>query len=294
MIPNFARASASHRKSGMWFYFRHDKAAIVGGFMIVVAAILAVIGPHIRGLDSVAQVLPLRAAFPSRAAIFGRDALGRDLFARVIHGARFTLGGAALATTLALCLGIPLGLVAGYYGGYLDAVIMRVTDVLLAFPYFLLAILVVAIIGPGLLSATVAVGITRSPFYIRIVRASTIAVRVREFVVSTRAAGASDVHIVFRHLFPNVLPSIIVSATVGLGTDILSIAGLSFLGLGAQPPTPEWGLMVSEGRSYLFGAPHIMLFPGVSLLALVLGFNLAGDGLRDALDPLMRRAVFKT
>lgn len=258
---------------------------IVLGVILTVAAA----GPLARHLDPAAQVLSGRAAPPGGEAILGRDALGRDMLSRVVIGARFTLGGGVVATALGLCLGTPPGLLAGYYRGWLDAAIMRLTDLLLAFPYFLLAILVVAVLGSGLWTAAAAVGLTKMPQYIRVVRGAVLAVRQHEYVDAARAAGASHVRTMHRHVLLNVTAPIIVLATVGLGGDLLAIAGLSFLGLGAQPPVPEWGLMVSEGRNYLFDAPHVMVIPGLCLMSLVLALNLFGDGLRDALDPRLSR-----
>jgi len=273
----------------MWARLRRDRAAVVGLAVVAFVATMAAAGPFVSGLNPTAQVLALRAAPPSAAAPFGRDALGRDVLARVVDGARFTLGGGTTATALGLCFGTPLGMVGGYYGGWLDSGIMRFTDLLLAFPYFLLAILIVAILGSGLWTAAGAVGLTRMPQYIRVVRASVLSVRREEYVEAARAVGASDLRAMRRHVLANVMAPIIVLGTVGLGGDVLAIAGLSFLGLGAQPPVPEWGLMVAEGRNYLFDAPHIMVIPGLFLLTLVLALNLLGDGLRDALDPRLYR-----
>jgi len=236
-----------------------------------------------------AAVVAAVVAMPGGASPFGRDALGRDVFARVVNGARFTLGGAGFATAVGLCVGTPLGLLGGYYGGWLDGAIMRLTDLLLAFPYFLLAILIVAIVGSGLWTAAAAVGATKMPHYSRVVRGATMVVRRQEFVEAARAVGASDVRAICRYVLANVTAPVIVLATVGLGGDVLAIAGLSFLGLGAQPPVPEWGLMVAEGRNYLFDAPHIIVIPGLFLMALVLALNLLGDALRDALDPRLYR-----
>lgn len=262
---------------------------MAGLVVLVFVMAMATAGPVVPHLDPTAQVLSLRAASPSGEAVFGRDGLGRDMLARVIDGARFTLGGGAVATALGLCFGTPLGMVGGYYGRWIDSGIMRFTDLLLAFPYFLLAILVVAILGSGLWTAATAVGITKMPHYIRVVRGAVLSVRRQEYVEAAHAVGASDLRAMRRHVLANVTAPIIVLATVGLGGDVLAIAGLSFLGLGAQPPVPEWGLMVSEGRNYLFDAPHVMVIPGLFLMMLVLALNLLGDGLRDALDPRLHR-----
>ncbi len=273
----------------MWPRLRRDRAAAVGLAVVVLVVVMAAVGPFVSSLNPTAQVLAQRAAPPGAAGWFGRDALGRDMLARVVDGARFTLGGAAAATAIGLCVGAPFGMLAGYYGGWSDGLVMRVTDLLLAFPYFLLAILIVAVVGSGLWTAAAAVGITKMPQYVRVVRGSVLQVRRQEYVEAAHAMGASDLRAMRRHVLANVMAPIIVLATVGLGGDVLAIAGLSFLGLGAQPPVPEWGLMVSDGRDYLFDAPHIMVIPGVFLMTLVLALNLFGDGLRDALDPRLSR-----
>jgi len=272
-----------------WGRFSRDWAALAGLGVVVAIVLLAAAAPLVPALDPAVQDLARRRSPPSAEHPFGLDHLGRDLLARVAHGARFTLGAAAAATTLALVVGVTVGLLAGYWGGALDTVSMRAAEVMLAFPYLLLAILIVAVLGPGLASATVAVGITKIPHYARVTRGAVLGVRAADYVDAARALGATDRRVIWRHVLPNVLASILVLATVGLGSDVLAIAGLSFLGLGAQPPTPEWGLMVSEGRSYLFEASHIIVFPGAFLMLLVLAFNLLGDGLRDALDPRLRR-----
>ncbi len=272
-----------------WSRLRRDLAGMAGLLVLLVIVAVATLGPLVWHLDPAAQVLSGRAAPPGGQAVFGRDALGRDMLSRVVVGARFTLGGGLVATVLGLCLGTPSGLLAGYYGRWLDAGIMRFTDLLLAFPYFLLAILVVAVLGSGLWTAAAAVGLTKMPQYIRVVRGAVLAVRHQEYVDAARAAGASHFRTMRRHVLLNVTAPIIVLATVGLGGDLLAIAGLSFLGLGAQPPVPEWGLMVSDGRNYLFDAPHVMVIPGLCLMTLVLALNLLGDGLRDALDPRLYR-----
>lgn len=272
-----------------WSRLRRDRAGMAGLFVVLVIAAVAAAGPLVWRLDPSGQVLSGRAAPPGGQAILGRDALGRDMLSRVVVGARFTLGGGLVATALGLCLGTPPGLLAGYYGRWLDGGIMRVTDLLLAFPYFLLAILVVAVLGSGLWTAAAAVGLTKMPQYIRVVRGAVLSVRQQEYIDAARAAGASHLRTMRQHVLLNITAPIIVLATVGLGGDLLAIAGLSFLGLGAQPPMPEWGLMVSEGRNYLFDAPHVMVIPGLCLMSLVLALNLLGDGLRDALDPRLYR-----
>jgi len=272
-----------------WERFRRDWAALAGLAIVLGILALAAAAPFVPSLKPELQNLALRRSPPSAGHPFGLDHLGRDILSRVAHGARFTIGAAVAATLIALTGGVAVGLVAGYWGGVVDEISSRFIEVMLAFPYLLLAILIVAVLGPGLASATVAVGITKIPHYARVTRAAVLGLRHSDYVDAARVIGATDAGILARHILPNAMAPILVLATVGLGADVLSIAGLGFLGLGAQPPTPEWGLMVSEGRSYLFEASHIIIFPGVFLMFLVLGFNLMGDGLRDALDPRLRR-----
>jgi peptide/nickel transport system permease protein len=262
--------------------------------LVVGAAILAlVIGSAIFALQ-IAPRNPIDQAFseqlrpPSPAHWFGTDEFGRDIFSRVIYGARIALVIGVLADGIAVLLGVLLGIVAGYFGGRVDSAVMRVMDVLLAFPYLLLAMIVVAILGPSLTNAMLAIGIVYTPQFARLVRGTVLAVREQEFVEAAGAVGAGAVRILGRHVLPNILSPIIVMATLTVGFTIVETAGLSFLGLGATPPTPEWGSMLATGRSFMLTAPWIATFPGLAILVTVIGFNLAGDGLRDLLDPRLR------
>jgi len=226
---------------------------------------------------------------PSAEHWLGTDAQGRDIFSRILHGARISLEIGLVSVGISLILGTLLGAVSGYFGGTVDLVIMRLIDILLAFPSILLAIAIVAILGPDLINAMIAIGIVGIPQFARIVRSSVLAVKEMEFVDAARAIGASDTRILFRHILPNCLAPILVQTTLSIGTAILDAAGLSFLGLGAQPPQPEWGLMLKEGQSAFQTAVWVVTFPGLAILLTVLGFNLLGDGLRDALDPRLKR-----
>jgi ABC-type dipeptide/oligopeptide/nickel transport system permease subunit len=225
---------------------------------------------------------------PSQDALFGRDELGRDILSRVIHGARISLTIGLIAVTIGALLGTPVGAVSGYYGGKVDLLIQRLIDIMMAFPGILLAIVIVSIMGVGLKNVMLAVGIVSVPTYVRLVRGSVLAIKEQDFVSAAKALGSGDLRIIFRHILPNCLGPLIVQSTLQIATSILWAAGLGFLGLGAQAPTPEWGTMLSRGRLYIWNAYHLTLFPGLAIFLSVLGFNLLGDGLRDALDPRLR------
>jgi len=246
----------------------------------------AVAGPFVapedyRAQDSSAEAM--RAA-PSASAWFGRDDLGRDIFSRVLHGGRFTLGAGVATVLIGLIGGAPLGLIAGYFRGRVDQLVMRAVDVMLAFPDYLLALAIVAVLGRGLINAMLAVGVAFIPKFARIVRASALQESGLDYVAGARALGAGHLAVIVRHVLPNCLAPVLVVATLSLGTAILFTSALSFLGLGAKPPYPEWGAMLAEGREASLHAPHLMIFPGAAIALAVLGINLLGDGLRDALD----------
>jgi ABC-type dipeptide/oligopeptide/nickel transport system permease subunit len=221
--------------------------------------------------------------------LLGTDELGRDVFSRIIWGSRASIQAGVLATLLAMAVAVPIGLVAGYFRGWIDPVIARLTDVLLAFPFLILAVGLAAILGPSLTNATLALGIGAAPGLIRIARGEALALREEDYVRAAVANGASDVGIIARHIFPNMLSTLIVQATVTIPAAIIGEAVLSFLGLGVQPPTPSWGVMLSDAQSYVSQAPRLALFPGIAIFACSLSFNLLGDGLRDVLDPRTTR-----
>jgi peptide/nickel transport system permease protein len=265
-----------------------SRSATFGMALIALVLLVAVIGPALAPYDPLKPAPLDRLKGPSEEHLFGTDSLGRDIFSRVIYGARISILIGLISVSISLVPGTLLGLLAGYFGGRADSLIMRVMDMLLAFPAILLAIFITAILGPSLPNTMVAVGIVYIPHYARIVRASVLSLKEQLFVQAIAHLGGGHARILGRHILPNALPPIIVYATLGMGTAVLQAAALGFLGLGAQPPQPEWGAMLSEGRQYIQIAPHVAAFPGAAILVLVLGFNLFGDGLRDVLDPSLR------
>ncbi len=244
--------------------------------------------PLLAPYDPTKAYLRLRKAPPSWEHPLGMDEVGRDMLSRIIYGARVSLQVGFLSVIGAILVGTLIGAVSGYVGGWVDNVVMRVMDVLLAFPSLLLALAIVTILGPGLLNMLYAIAIVSIPTYARLVRASVLAEKASDYVLAARAIGAGHARILFRQIMPNALTPILVQGTLGIGTAILDAAALGFLGLGAQPPTPEWGTMLSRAQQVFFSAPHIGIFPGLAIMLTVLGFNLLGDGLRDALDPRLR------
>ncbi|HKV43366.1 MAG TPA: ABC transporter permease [bacterium] len=271
-----------------WRRMRHSTNLVVGASILVLVVGSAVFAAQIAPYNPIDQAFADQLRAPSPAHFFGTDEFGRDIFSRVIYGARIALVIGVLADGIAALLGILLGVVSGYFGGRVDSAIMRVVDVMLAFPYLLLAMIVVAILGPSLTNAMIAIGIVYTPQFARLVRGAVLAIREQEFVEAAGAVGAGAVRILARHIVPNILSPIIVMATLTVGFTIVETAGLSFLGLGASPPTPEWGSMLATGRSFMLTSPWIATFPGLAILVTVVGFNLVGDGLRDLLDPRLR------
>ena len=269
--------------------FAADRSALIGLAIIVVIIVAAIAAPLVAPYDPTAQTLSLRRAGPSPEHPLGMDELGRDMLSRLMYGGGETLFAGVVAMLIGVVVGVPIGLVAGYAGGFVEGFAMRLIDAMLAFPAFLLAIVIVAVLGPTLQNGTIAIGIATIPAFSRLVRGSVLTVKENEYVVGAVSTGATAARLLRNHIFPNVLAPIIVLATVSLANAILSVAGLSFLGLGAQPPSPEWGLMLRSGREYMRQAAHMTIEPGVSIMLLVLAFNLVGDGLRDALDPRLRR-----
>lgn len=271
-----------------WARLKRNKAALFGGAIILLYLLIAVLAPVLNLGDPAKPNLIKALERPTASDWLGTDELGRSILSRIVHGSRISLLIAVGVVSLGLVVGVPIGLISGYYGGKIDFVIQRLTDMVLAFPGFLLALALVAIIGVGLENTVISIGISMIPIYIRLVRAQALAVREQVYVEAAKAVGTRDPKILLRHILPNVMVPIIVQTSLGMGMAILFAAGLGFLGIGVQPPQPEWGAMLGSGRSYLFNAPHVATFPGIAIFLAVLGFNLLGDGLRDALDPRVK------
>jgi len=262
----------------------------VAGLVVVLAfVVMAVFAPLIATHAPSTQNYNATFAHPSGSHLLGTDEFGRDTFSRIVWGARASMQAGFFATLLALAIAVPIGMIAGYYRGWIDTVIARLTDVLLAFPFLILAVGLAAILGPSLLNATLALGIGAVPGLIRISRGETLALREEDYVPAAIANGANDFGILFRHILPNMTSTLIVQATVTIPTAIVGEAVLSFLGLGVQPPTPSWGTMLQDAQSYLSQAPRLAVYPGLAIVFAALAFNVLGDGLRDILDPRTQR-----
>lgn len=272
----------------VWKRLKRSKTAMFGLFILIILVLVALGADFITKYSYDEQNLAMALQPPSKEYIFGTDEFGRDIFSRVVYGSRVSLQVGFIAVSVALLIGGGLGSIAGFYGGRVDNLIMRTMDILLSIPSTLLAISIVAALGSGLRNLMIAVGLSNIPTYARIVRASIMSIREQEFVEAARSAGTSDLRIVVKHLLPNCMAPIIIQATLGVAGAILTAAGLSFIGLGIQPPSPEWGAMVSSGRAYIRDFPHLTMFPGMAIMITILSLNLLGDGLRDALDPKLK------
>lgn len=279
-----------------WYYFSQNKGAVIGLVIFVLLVLMAVFAPLIAPHDPDFQYRDSFLAPPfweeggKAAFLLGTDAVGRDILSRLIFGARFSLFIGLVVVTIALTGGIVIGLVAGYMRGAVDTLIMRVMDIILSFPSLLLALVLVAILGPGLTNAMIAIAIVLQPHFVRLTRAAVLSERNRDYVVAARVAGAGHLRLMFKTILPNCLAPLIVQATLSFSNAILDAAALGFLGMGAQPPTPEWGTMLAEAREFILRAWWVVTFPGLAILITVLAINLVGDGLRDALDPKLKRS----
>jgi ABC-type dipeptide/oligopeptide/nickel transport system permease subunit len=277
----------------LWKALKRRRLAMAGGAVIMLLVVLGIAGPWIAPYDPLDQDLAQSLQGPSWAHWFGTDSFGRDILSRVLYGARISLLVGIASQGIAFSLGVAMGLVSGYYGGKVDSLIMRLADVTLAFPTLLLLIAITAAFQPSLTVVFVAIGVVGWAGLARLVRSQTLVVRELDFVQAARALGMSDLRLLARHVLPNTLAPAIIAVTLGMAGAILLEAALSFIGLGAQPPTPSWGSMISDGRDFLRTAPWISVFPGLAIGLVVLGFNLFGDGLRDAMDPRLRGGVLR-
>jgi len=278
----------------VWRRFRKSKTAMLGLFLLIMLIILALSADIIApaqgrnpGYDI--QDLTNTMQFPSWEHPMGTDNLGRDIFSRIAHGARVSLQVGLMVVTISAILGVAMGAVAGYYSGLVDNILMRIADIILAVPNILMAIAIVAALGPSLRNAMIAVGIGAIPSYARVVRASVISLREQEFIEAAHAVGASNFRIITKHLLPNCMAPVIVNATMGMAGAILAVSALSFIGIGIQPPVPEWGAMLSEGRRFIRDFWPMVMFPGLAIAIVIFALNMMGDGLRDALDPRLKK-----
>ena len=280
----------------LWFYFRQNRGAVIGLWvsiaLVLVALAAPLLAPHSPSMQyrDAFLVPPFWQEGGSTRFLLGTDAIGRDILSRLIYGSRYSLFIGSVVVSIALVGGIVIGLIAGFFGGWVDAVIMRVMDVILAFPSLLLALVLVAVLGPGLMNAMIAIALVLQPHFARLTRAAVMAEKNREYVVAAQVAGAGRLRLMFRTILPNCLAPLIVQGTLSFSNAILDAAALGFLGMGAQPPTPEWGTMLAEAREFILRAWWVVTFPGLAILITVLAINLMGDGLRDALDPKLKRS----
>jgi len=282
--------------SEFWYYFSRNKGAVIGLFVFLFILVLAVfapiVSPHSPSIQNRELLLlpPVWQEGGMWGHMLGTDAVGRDILSRLIYGARFSLFIGLVVVTLSVVSGVLVGLVAGYFRGAVDTVIMRVMDIILAFPSLLLALVLVAVLGPGLLNAMIAISLVNQPHFVRLTRAAVMSERTKDYVVGSQVAGAGTLRLMFLTILPNCLAPLIVQATLAFSAAILDAAALGFLGMGAQPPTPEWGTMLAEAREFIQRAWWVVTFPGLAILVTVLAINLMGDGLRDALDPKLKRS----
>jgi ABC-type dipeptide/oligopeptide/nickel transport system permease subunit len=280
-----SNAAAGSGRNRAFDKFLRNRSAVAGAILVLLFVGLAVLAPLIAPFDpSKTNFAALRQP-PSLTYWFGTDEIGRDILSRVMHGGVASLYAGVVSVLIAVLIGVPIGLVAGWYGGWTDAAISRATDALLAVPFLILAIALAAALGPSLVNAMIAIGLSQVPIFVRLARGQTLVVKSEDFVEGAHAVGVADAMILARHVAPNILPPILVQATLTVATAIIAEASLAFLGLGQQPPAPSWGSMLNTAKNYLEQAPWMSLSPGVAIFLVVLGFNLLGDGLRDALDP---------
>jgi peptide/nickel transport system permease protein len=272
-------------QSRVWRRLRRNPAALAGGLIVLLFLAIAIAAPLLAPYEpNVSSWLTVRKP-PTAAHWMGTDDVGRDVMSRLIHGSRASLSAGIISVAIALLIGVPLGVLAGFYGGWLDAVISRVTEAVLACPFLILAIALAAFLGPSLTNAMIAIGISAAPIFVRLARGQVLSVKTEDYVQGARAVGCSDARIIRRYILPNIFPPLLVQSTLTIATAIIAEASLSFLGLGQQPPDPSWGSMLNTAKNFITQAPWMAIWPGVAIFVVVFGFNILGDGLRDALDP---------
>ncbi|TCV62258.1 peptide/nickel transport system permease protein [Neorhizobium sp. R1-B] len=276
---------AKREHSRAWRKMKKNKSALVGAVIILFFTALAVTAPILPIIDPLATSWSAIRKAPSAMYWLGTDDLGRDILSRMIWGAQASLMAGVFSVAISVCIGVPFGLVAGYFGGWVDMVISRVTEALLAMPFLIMAIALAAFLGPSLMNAMIAIGLSAMPIFVRLTRGQVLAVKTEDYVEGARAVGLNHLEIMLRYILPNVMAPIIVQATLTIATAIIAEASLSFLGLGQQPPAPSWGSMLNVAKNFLNQAPWMAMWPGAAIFLVVIGFNLLGDGLRDALDP---------
>jgi peptide/nickel transport system permease protein len=279
------QAVSQSPSSRVWAKLRANRAAWIGGGIVGLFVVIALLAPLIAPYDpNKTNFLAIRKP-PSALYWFGTDEIGRDMFSRMVYGARASLMAGVVSVAISVAIGVPIGLIAGWYAGWIDMIISRLTDALLSCPFLILAIAFAAILGPSLTNAMIAIGLSRVPIFIRLARGQAITVKAEDYIEGARATGVRDASILFRHLAPNTLPPILVQCSLFMAQAIILEASLSFLGLGQQPPAASWGSMLNTAKNFMEQAPWMSIFPGIAICLVVLGFNLLGDGLRDALDP---------
>ncbi|TEA79878.1 ABC transporter permease [Allopusillimonas ginsengisoli] len=280
-----APALPERRRNRAWSKFKRNRSAMLGAAIVLTIIVVAILAPFLSSYDPAQVSFTAIRKAPSATHWLGTDELGRDIFSRMLYGARASLLAGMCSVLIALLAGVPLGLLAGYFGGLIDGCISRATEALLSIPFLILAIALAAFLGPSLTNAMIAIGVSAAPLFIRLSRGQVLAIKNEDYVQSTRSLGASNTRIILRHILPNVMPALIVQATIMIASAIIAEASLSFLGLGLQPPNPSWGSMLNTAKNFMTQAPWMSIFPGGAIFFAVFGFNLLGDGLRDALDP---------
>lgn len=273
------------QRNRVWRKFKRNKAALAGAFIVAFFVILALVAPLLPLADPLANSWTAIRKAPSMAHWLGTDDLGRDILSRMVWGAQASLLAGIISVAIATCTGVPLGILAGYLSGWVDQLISRITDALLSLPFLIMAIALAAFLGPSLTNAMIAIGLSAMPIFIRITRGQVLAVKMEDYIEGARSIGLGKVIIMLRYIFPNILPPLIVQASLTIATAIIAEASLSFLGLGQQPPAPSWGSMLNVAKNFMTQAPWMAIWPGLAIFLIVIGFNLLGDGLRDALDP---------